>query len=754
MSRYDKRDILIIAGLLALCLLFFWRFFTPAEADQVMFPQGDFSYQFYAWRAMIFRALRAGQLPLWTDNLYAGYPLQADPQSAMFYPLSMLVNLIALVAGAEVFPFRLLEWEAIAHVFLTSVFLYAFLRLQTRRRLSALLGSIVFSYGGYLTSYPLLQMAIVEGATWLPLGLLGIWLCYKERRPRALFLTALALGMSILAGHPQTSMLVLYCLLAYQVYHIWRSGAPWYIGLRDIILTLIVAAGLSAIQSLPSWQYTRLSTRADLAVSQAGSGFPLMDVVQLLLTGLVSLWHPLYIGVLPLALVVISLVCPKPTRRAARDIWFWLGVAIVALLLSFGQKLFSFELAYLFLPSYDLFRGQERLAMLVSLGLAILAAYGADTLWSALAKPQRQRVQALTCWLGRGALGSLALLFIVAWLHRQGIDPSDSGDLPTHMGILALMMASSWALLHGRLSAGRRRAWWEGLGLALVVLNLFSLNRALNQVPVQQVYPVSPPIQIMQEDESLFRFQDDHRLPPQSACVHDLEQIWGISPIRPASYQTFMDEAPEAIRWQLLNVKYVISWRGSLTTREGIQIPANTLYRQGDGEDVLYVYRLREPGPRAWIVHGTYFARDDHELYEYMQDPTFDPSRAAVLSTPLILPTIDADYQDKVTILSHEPMRIRLQADLEAEGLLVLSELYYPGWQAYVNGDATPILQANGTLRAVVLPTGASEVEFRYQPMAFYIGATLSAIVWLLLFGMVIKGLARQNTKRGQNAAS
>jgi hypothetical protein len=738
----DKKDLLIVIVLILLCALFFWRMFVPDPQDQVMIPLGDFSYQFYAWRVMIFQELRQGRFPLWTDNIYSGYPLQADPQSAMFYPPALVINLSALLLGLERFPFRLLELEVVAHVFLSSLFMYFFLRSQLKKRTSALLGSIVFAYGGYLTSYPLQQMAILEAATWLPLALWGIWLRYRRQRNQGLWLTAFALGVSILAGHPQTSMLVLYTTVGYQIYQLYRARERWYTGLRDIGLMVVVAVALSAVQALPSWQYMQLSTRADLPINVAGSGFPLADLLQFVLTGLVSLWHPLYIGIWPLFLVYLALT--KPQRS---DAWFWLGLSLIGLLLSFGKQFISFDLAYLLLPGYRLFRSQERSAFLVSFGLSVLAAYGADMLWTALSQSGRARVHRLERFLRRTLPLALGALFVLMLFHRQGIDPSESGNLPHHAALFVLMLAGSWSLIHARYRESRKRNWWSWLSVGLVVLNLFAVNRTVNQAPMEEIYPLTPPIQFMLNDPALFRFQDDHRLRRHIASIFDLQQVRGISPIRPAHYQTFLDEAPEAVRWQLLNVKYVVTWRGNLVTRDGIEIPADLLFKEGEAgdEDVLYLYRIREPGPRAWIVHGTYFARNQNELYAYMNLPYFDPSRAAAVTSPLALPTAEADTQDHIRVIDYTPMRIQLEAELEVEGLLVLSEVNYPGWRAFIDGRPAPVEEAYGILRSVVVPAGQSTVEFRYQPTLFYVGALISGATWLLLLGVLIKGLAQRN---------
>ena len=714
--------------LVVLCALFSWRLFLPNQADRAMIPPGDFSFQFYATRAFIFRELRAGHLPLWMPNIYAGYPIQADPQSAVFYLPGLMLNLGAALLGFREFPVQLLELEAVGHLFLASLFTYAFLRAQLKRRLSALLGGVVWAYSGYLTGYPLQQMAIVEAAVWLPLALLGIWLRYQGGKRRALWLTALALGMSVLAGHPQTSLFVLYATLAYLVYQLVRARRGWILGIRDTLLVCIAAAALSAVQWLPSLEYMLRSTRASLSLAEAGTGFPFQDIVQFVLTGFVSLWQPLYIGIWPLLLILAAVLL-----RRQRDTAFWLGLALATLVLSFGQSLSGFDLAYWLLPGYRLFRGQERLALLVSFSLSILAAYGADGLWSALRRAERAWLRGAARFLGTSLAVLLVGMVLAMSLKRQSIDPSDSGELPRQVGLLFLMLAASLALLSARLQIGRRRVWLSALGLALVVLNLFAANRPLNQTAFSPIYTQSEPLRLMLADEGLFRFQEDFRLTPQSAAVYDLQEVWGVAPIRLAHYEWFWHTVPEIMRWKLLNIKYLVTWRGNPTSREGVPAPAELLYQTGKDKDVLYVYRFKEGAPRAWVVHEALLARDRGELYSYLSKADFDPFRVAVLAEPLSLSGA-VTAQERVNILSFAPNRIRLQTNLASDGLLVLSEISYPGWRAYVNGRPTRVYEAYGLLRAVQLPAGESAIEFVYRPTTLIAGTAFSICAWLALW--------------------
>jgi hypothetical protein len=730
------RDLGAILLLTALTLLFYWRYLTPNELHRVYFPQGDFTDHYYVYRTIALRELRAGRFPQWIQCVFSGYPFQADPQSSLFYPPAMGIVLLFLAMGYGHLPLLAFEVEAIAHVLLAALFTYAFLRLSLHRpssgsgqRLAAVLGAVVFAFGGYLTSYPPLQIAILESAVWLPLALIGVRQLHTTGRWSWGLLTAVAFALSILAGNPQTYTHVIYTSLAYGIYLAWRDRTPWHTAALRLVGPAALAGGLTAVQLLPSFEYSRLSTRAQIPFAESGTGFPLQDVVQFVLTGLVSHWQPLYVGILPLGLAIFALWSRARGRRSTpdQDTWFWLGLAVVALALSFGANAAAFDVAFLGLPGYALFRSQERHAFLVSFALSVLAAYGAAALFAPLPRRLRRWVSRWR-WVTWGAVPVVALLLIaVVVMQRAGFDPSDSQNLPHHVTALLLWLIGTGAVLQARLDLPHRRMGVAGVALALVVLDLFTLNRPTNYTERYELYPWTPVIQHMRADEGWFRIQDDYRLRGHTACMVGLEEVWGIASIRLANYQEFFNHVIEEVRWELLGVRYLVTWRAELFPRPGgPMVRADLLYREGEGADVTLLYRL--PGERrwAWVARDLRYAPTEKRLYDELNAPDFEPYFRAVLRQPLDVPQVRTD--DRIAVVKREPNHLVLDVDLGAPGLLVVSEIFYPGWRATVDGAPTTVYEANGVLRAVLVPAGRHRVEMRFDPLSFKLGAAISGL--------------------------
>src|SRR5262249_6216008 len=102
-------------------------------------------------------------------------------------------------------------------------------------------------------------------------------------------------------------------------------------------------------------------------------------------------------------------------------------------------------------------------------------------------------------------------------------------------------------------------------------------------------------------------------------------------------------------------------------------------------------------------------------------------------------------------IVRETPVRITITTRMDGPGLVVLTDLWDRGWRAYVDGRSVPMLRTNHALRGVVVPTGTSNVDFRYQPPTFTWGLRLSGLAAIILlswsaFSVSNRDLAAQPT--------
>ena len=127
-QRPGWRDLAALLVIALIWILFYWRLFAPIEADRVQLAPGDFTQQFLVFRNYAFQEFRAGRLPTWLSCVDSGYPYQADPQAALFYPPGLANIGLNLLGGASQFPIGALELEAALHILLAAALMYAFLR--------------------------------------------------------------------------------------------------------------------------------------------------------------------------------------------------------------------------------------------------------------------------------------------------------------------------------------------------------------------------------------------------------------------------------------------------------------------------------------------------------------------------------------------------------------------------------------------------------------------------------------------------
>jgi hypothetical protein len=453
---------------------------------------------------------------------------------------------------------------------------------------------------------------------------------------------------------------------------------------------------------------------------------------------------PLYVGIFPLLLA-----CLAPLLKRNRGVVFWTCLALGALLLSLGGNSFFYSPFYLFAPGFALFRSQERAAFVFGFSMALLAGYGVRWLTQVMPKPAKARFYGfyrfVTC-LVWGALGLVFLTFY-GFVDTGQVAGSTLSSALERSILLVILLTLSLGLLYLRLRRIVRERLLMGLFVVLIVFDLFTVNwdNNLQEARPEEQYGPTVLTQILQGDEEVFRVYNEWRLPGNYGCVYGLEDIWGASPLYLGRYEELVYRLPIERVWQLLNVKYVITWRKVLVPETEV------LYEEPKELDTTFLHRLDEYGPRAYVVHQVEVIEKDEKVLERLGEPEFDPRRVAILPhrPDLTLPS-QVEGESSVVILERHPERMVLKVDMAADGLLVLSEVYYPGWHAYADGEEVPIYRADHVLRAVPLREGHHRVEMVFDPLWPKVGLAVSGVTLLLAVVLVGVAVARRKTKNCQ----
>lgn len=708
------RDIGATAALAVLTIVFFWPMIHPGR-PRLFIVRGDFSQQFFPYRWFAAHEWHAGRIPLWNPYIFAGHPFLADIQSAVFYPPAFLS---AYIGGFFHFPYIFVELEVVAHTFLAGFFTYVLGRILFQQTLPALVSAVLFAFSGFITSYPAQQLAVLETAVWLPLLVVWIELAARQPRRRRTFLAAAAVtfGIAILAGHSQTDLYIGYASLGYALVRLHYAGESWIWSIGAAVGVGFVGLLVAGIQIGPTLEFLGYSTRQHMSYLEAASGYRISSLPEVL----VPLWHgekALSIGIVGFLLAVYG---GWVTGRT--PVVYWGGVAIVALILSVGGATPLFWVMYHVAPGWDLFRDQERSAYLYAFGGSVLAG-------AAVAHLQKNKPQIKTIRCVAGALVVAAAVAGALSVVRQ---PLAEPGLWTSLRIDALALVAGAVLLLVWQSFRRLDAV---IGLALVALvtaELFSINYGNNLSPVNP--DARPALEktgaFIRQLPEPFRVQgqDDRVFPPNYGALLGLPTIGGDSPFQIKRIRDMLAADADWHVWQILNVKFWISYNGPLA---GLTL----VFQDGP----VKTYRMSDSLPRAWAVRAIEVAKTPGQARQMIIAPGYHPGNIVVLEKPPAIGPIVPGPRPDVRITHLDPQRVEIAARADANAMLVLADTYYPGWQAYRDGQEVPIYRANYLAMAMTLPPGVHHYVIVYRPTSFYLGAAVTlltiagliAVVWL-----------------------
>ncbi len=175
---------------------------------------------------------------------------------------------------------------------------------------------------------------------------------------------------------------------------------------------------------------------------------------------------------------------------------------------------------------------------------------------------------------------------------------------------------------------------------------------------------------------------------------------------------------------------------GRTGTSESVVVSTTGHFRLVHSGDVK-IYQNLDVLPRAFVVHRARVIADDGAAVAAMRDESFRPEEEVILAEAppgwgTWSPSAE-DNSDQVTIVSYEPERVVIEANLASEGYLVLTDTWYPGWRARIDGQESSILRANLLFRALTLSAGQHQVEFSYEPASLKTGAVLSSATLLVI---------------------
>jgi hypothetical protein len=677
-------------------------------------------------RAFVGASLRRGELPLWSSEIYTGFPIFAQPEVGSLYPsnaaLFGLLPPYVAVAYAQLLPLVLVGIGT------------GFLALEYGLPpAAALLAGGSMALSGFFVCH-IRQLNLIDAACWLPFLLLVVERAVRGNR-RVVAALACVWVLSLFAGHPQVSYFTALVVGVYAICRMrqvdrpagkrflpWLATAPVDPRLWRLAAGVAIGTLLAAVQLAPTLELASLGLREGGIPYEMAAAYPVSpksfwsfffpyvngDISNstFMLSGI--FWEQYgYLGLLPLLLAIFGLVVERRDPRVR----LLFGIAVVSWLMMLGPNTELFPLAFYFVPGMSYFRFPARFLLFVELAIALLAAFG-------LAHLLRMTLSRAVGF----AIASVAVLATAGdlWMHQRRQVPLVDWETWTK--------PIETAEILGDLAARTPLAPPRYLALDVKSLHIDVFHHSRGWAG----------------DRSHFVALRDF-LQPSFNLLFGIASADGYANLPPSYYETTFgsEKAPGLVApsgsprppvWEtkphlqrvleLFDVRYVLSawplasdaFRRIAGTKEGVQI-----------------YELPTVLPRAFVVGRARHVANDEEAVRILREGNLEIADEALVHTdPLTLPD-DAGSSANVAITARSSTSLSLRSETERPGLLLVSEAYYPGWRAWIDEREVPVHRANLMMRAVVLPAGGHEILFEFHPASVRVGAALSLLGLVLL---------------------
>ncbi len=700
-------------------------FLYPLISMRSSFLYGDSFVQFFPWLKCYSYAIKHFSFPYWIKSMGSGFPLMAEGQVGGFYPLNIILFFIL--------PFKVAyNYSIILHFILGGIFTYFYTRGLGADEKGGYIAALLFCFGSAYGGC-FYNIVTLRTLTWFPFVLLLLDRFIDRQNLKYAFFAGCVLGLQLLAGFVQMAV---YSAFFYLVYFIYRS-ILCKAGLRKTLSGTAVFLTVSFIISIPqialSYQLSALSGRESAALGFAlwGSFLP---------SGLLGAIFPysfsyksnFYIGVLSLLFVISSFYFLKK-QLSLRPVVL-LFVLSVFLALGAYNPLYVIMLK---LTRFYIFRNPSKFLFFGIFCLSVLAGYGFTRFFDNMENKKKLRAERIFSFtlIAAGFIficaKSLLFLFKKSIIalgdyyvryfiynkphHRYGLEYYLSNVRSFYDGLVGKFSFSniftvfSWGILVAALLAvfiiSKKKL--KNVVILLIFTDIFifsfyGIGFRGNIRPFTELNPDCPGIlEKLKSDAEPYRIlpfdMKSQGLPnwsmPNANIIYDIDSIACYTPLAGRSYKDLLADLevvddslgvrspPEGVIGKdaeilrLLNVKYVVSHK----------ILREDFLKLVDTENEIFLYKIDGYLPRVFFSYDM---------------------EGAINMAP------SEDFK----LMAYNNGFIELEITNDKNGFIVLSENYYPGWHAYVDGREKPIFKVRGFLQGVAIDNGKHKVNFVYKP--------------------------------------
>lgn len=731
-----------------------------------------------------------GSVPVWNPYQYCGIPYVDAFHGDTFYPFSIIKFFMSA--------YRALGWNMLLHVFIAGITMFFCARVFKRSQMASTLAAVSYMLAASFIS----QVAPghdgkMFAASLFPLTIMLIELAFRKRALLNFSLLGLTIGVIILTPHVQIAYYSLWACAFYVAFklifeYVDNRSVPALVKPTGLFVwAVVIGLAISAIHFYPGYKYVKnYSPRSDEKRGEEWArswSLHWEETASLVVPEFCgvsgdegnSYWgrnvfkdNSEYTGVVAILLALVAVVMVR-----SRKTWFFAALAIFALIYGLSGNTPFFYLFYYLIPNVKSTRAWSMIMFLFSFSAALLAAFGLDFIIEQSRKLKDQRRRAFNMALfglpGVVLLGALffaaapdAAIGIYKSIFYSNMAPQKGQILRQHLGtITAGFWITAFFLFACAVSAwlySRRKAGvlilWVIIAVALVDAYRFDLRfiRVIDQDNPQppMTFKSSPLTDFFKSVPGKFRVLDLSRgyLNSTYLPMFGIEEMTSYHGSPPRWYNRLLGGTPpknllNPKLWLMTNTRYLLISPAS-------QFRADRLAQAGVPEVArwqnLHVFEIPNYLQRAYIVHEWVVDSNEDNIRQMVVSSTFDPYKQVGLTqNPGIAMVTDSllTAGDSATIEQYDNDYIKIKTESKAAGILVLSDNWYPAWEAFLDGQEVEVLRANGAFRGIVLPSGEHTVEFKYISSTQKTGRLLTLVGLLAVAAGVVGSVIPRRRK-------
>jgi len=713
-----KVNIVVLIVITTSIFLFFNKLFFPHLSLIVSpdFGENDLLHGYYPIKFLLSQVLHSNQFPIWTNLTASGYPIFADGQIGSL----SLINLILF----KFLPFALaINIGYILIFFLAGLGTYLFCREIKIGIWPSLLAGVIFSLSGFNIGQ-ITHISLLQASSFMPLEFYFVERILKKGKLFDILMLSIILSQQIFSGHQQMTVYSLISLTAYVFVR--------YIFLRPNIKTkdnkinrniifILVGVMFGILMSLalliPSYELFKQSGARNNIDILSQFPYPLNNLLTFInpfyfgnpAIGSYPVYNSNwgifwenngYVGLIPIICLLLSLFFIKKT-----EIKIWLCLLVFSILMILGRNS-PLYLLYNF-PPLSFFRVPSRFLILTDFSMAIISAIVIQSLLFRLKK------KTIILFLFGTLLVSIQVFNIFYYFYDYHA-VENAADL--------FSMPETIKYLNSQKDKGRlftiddAEAW-----------NKIFLTSGWKDIKAYDKFKSG----VFGHSNLYYDYAKWSSVQFPTKRMSIVNQLYSIS-LEDETKNTYLLATGSAKLMGSNNITFILAPK----SMSFINIPLEKKFKNYD------IYRNPYSASRFRMVYQAKEVTTIQDLINYADSPEFNPKETVILEDLNIserLKRISGKKPyGKIDVITNTDRDLVFKIKTDQPGFFIISDTYYPGWKAYIDGKESKIYPANISQRSVFVDKGDHIIKFIYDPLSIKIGFAISTICYLLIIALLV----------------